>query len=378
MFIILILLAVMGLITTDIFVPSLPTIGQVFHQSPNQTELTISLFLLAFALSQLFYGPVSDRFGRRPPLIFSLSLYIVGSLLCLFAPSFFLFCSGRVLQGLAVGGGLSLSRVVLRDSYSGQELAVKSSQMAIFVCLTPAFAPLIGGFLQAHFGFRSVFVILVLYGVALWSLLVFYFKETVKEREPSLKVARVLRQYRALLCNFQFMRYVIITGLGFSAIILYVNILPFIIQGTLHLSAKTNGEILLFAASGLTIAALVSSRAVKEISPRSLLRWALILLLIAGGFLMVTEFVWGTTLFALIPCIFLTTFACGFIFPNALALSFSEIQVNIGVAGAIYGFTQTFTSSLFNFSLNFIPHQGQMLLGLFYVGIAVLGLLLRA
>jgi hypothetical protein len=137
-----------------------------------------------------------------------------------------------------------------------------------------------------------------------------------------------------------------------------------------------NGEVLLLAASGLTIAALISSRIVRHVSPRALLYVGLSLLLISGLALVITEALWGSHLVILIPCIFLVTLGCGLVFPNALALSFAAINVNIGIAGAIYGFVQIFISMLVNFSLNFIPDQGQMLLGIFYVVLSAMGLLL--
>lgn len=376
MFAIIILLAVLSLMAIDIFVPSLPAISVYFGQTANHTELTVSLFLVGFAISQLFYGPISDRVGRKPPIIFGLSLFALGSLLCMLAPSFLLFCLGRAIEGIAVGGGLSLARVVLRDLYSGVTLAVKSSQMAIFICLAPAFAPFVGGILQNHFGFRAVFMFLLVYSLLLLTLIIFCLKEPLQHKEKSLSISRTLKHYRELLSNFHFLHYIFITGFSFSAIILYANILPFIIQQQLHLSATVNGEVLLLAASGLTIAALISSRIVKRIPPRTLLYVGLSLLITSGLLLMITEAIWGTHLFFLIPCIFLVTLACGFIFPNALALSFAAIHVNIGIAGAIYGFTQIFISTIINFLLNVIPHQGQMLLGVFYVVLSLAGLLL--
>ena len=204
MFIILILMAVLSLIATDIFAPSLPAIGAYFGQAANHTELSVSLFLVGFAFSQLIYGPISDRVGRKPPIVFGLSLFVAGSVLCMLAPSFELFCLGRVLEGIAVGAGLSLSRVVLRDLFSGMTLAVKSSHMAIFICLSPAVAPFVGGVLQNEFGFRAVFAFLSAYGIMLLMLVLFFFKEPLQHKEKSLSLSRTLKHYRELLGNFHF------------------------------------------------------------------------------------------------------------------------------------------------------------------------------
>ncbi|MDF2939714.1 MAG: ydhC 2 [Gammaproteobacteria bacterium] len=376
MFIITTLLAILGLIATDIFAPSLPAIAQVFHQSLNHTQLTISLFLLGFAFSQLIYGPISDKVGRKPPLIIGVILFTAGSLLCVLAPSFSLFCLGRIIQGIAVGSGLSLARVILRDCYHGTELAIKTSQMAIFVSLTPAIAPYIGGLLQEFFGYKAVFLFLFAYGLLLLVLLNTCFKETIKQKEKNLNLSLVLFHYKQLLTNYSFMRYVLVAGFAFSSIILYANVIPFIIQNQLHLSAKQNGEVLLFAALGLSLSSFISNRLVHKISSKKLIQVGLSILTLSGLMLIATEYLFSASLSTLMPLIFLITIACGFIFPNAVAVAFSQINVNIGIAGAIYGFVQIFTSGLINFLLNAIPEQGQALLGGFYVALGILGLAL--
>ncbi len=374
MFIIIVLAAVSGLIATDLYAPSLPAIALFFHQSINHTELTMSLFLVGFAFSQLFYGPISDYAGRKPLLILGTILFMLGSLLCVVTTSFSLFCVSRILQGLAAGAGLSLARVVMRDCYNGVLLAVKTSQMAIFIALTPAVAPLIGGVLQDFFGFRIVFAVLFAYGLLLFLLLCFGFRESIQHREANLSVTHIVKSYRNLLSNFHFMHYVLIAGLAFSAIILYANVMPFIVQVQLHFSAAINGVVLLLGALGVTVGAFTVSRVVKRISPRVPMQIGLILFSASGLLLILSNLIFGLHIFILAPLIFLVTLGCGLIFPTAVALAFSQIEVNIGIAGAIYGFTQIFTTMLINFCLNGISEQGQTLLGIFYLILGLIGL----
>lgn len=374
MFIITILTAILGLIATDIFVPSLPSIAIAFHQSFNHTELTISLFLVGFAISQLFYGPISDYTGRKAPLITGVFFFTLGSFICIVASSFNIFCLGRIIQGIGVGAGLSLARVIIRDCYTGTAIAVKTSQMAVFVALTPAVAPFIGGLLQHAFGFRSVFIFLFAYGILLLFLLTFYLKETIHQKEETLHLKHIFKTYHQLFRNFCFMRYVILSGLAFSAVILYANVVPFIIQNQMHLSARTNGTILLLAALGLCVSCFVNSRIVAYTGPKKLLLIGMGLLTLSGILLILSEYLFGLTLITLIPLMFLVTFACGFMFPNAVAMAFHNIHVKIGVAGALYGFFQISTSTLMNLLLNIIPNQGQIVLGIFYVALGICGL----
>jgi len=376
MFILIVLLAIMGLIGVDLFVPSLPNIALVFHETPNYTQLLSSLFLAGFALSQLFYGPLSDRFGRKPLLIIGSIIFIIGSLICLTAPTFALLCIGRAIQGIGVGAGLSLARVVIRDSYHGTVLAVKSSQIGMFVSLTPAIAPFVGGILQQNFGFRASFAFLLLYGLIVITLLCTIFKETIKQKNANLTVKSTITNYIDLLKNVMFMRYVIIAGLAFSSIIVYVNTLPFILQNQLHLSATDIGKIILFAALGVSSGSFISSKYVKKFSPQKLVHLGLLFYLSGGLLFTLSAYFFGTHLFILIPILFLITIACGFIFPNALAICFAQVSTNIGIAGAIYGSMQIFIAMLTNFLLNIITHQNQSLLGLFYIAFGLIGLVL--
>src|SRR3990167_4949881 len=376
MFIITVFLSILGLICTDIFVPSLPHIAAFFHQTKGDTQLTISLFLAGFAISQLFYGPFSDYYGRRPPLIVGTLLFIAGSVVCIFATVFDWLLVGRVIQGIGVGAGLSLARVILRDCYQGTELAIRSSKVGMCVSLTPALAPFLGGVLQQQFGFRSSFIFMFLYGLLILTLLLFFFKETIHHKNKNLTMRHTVTQYGTLLKNRLFIRYVMTSGLAFSAIILYANIMPFIAQNQLKLSPVENGLVILLAALGICFGSFISSKTVAKLTPEKLVNMSLLSFAIAGFLLILTQTLFGTMLVFLIPLVFLSTISCGIIFPNAIALCFTHIKCNIGIAGAIYGTVQVSIAMITNFLLNTITYQNQDLLGLFYLGIGIIGILL--
>lgn len=376
MFLVIVLSAILGLIGTDIFVPSLPQLATTFHQAPNQAQLTVSLFLAGFALSQLIYGPVSDRFGRKKPLMIGTCIFVVGSLICLIAHTFGTLCLGRIIQGLGVGAGLSLARVILRDCYMGTELAIKTARVAIFVSLTPALAPFLGGILQQHFGFYASFVFMLGYGLVLLFLILTRFKETIQKKNLELSFSSTLTNYIGLLKNSGFMRYAIIAGLAFSSIIIYANVVPFIAQNQFHLSAIGSGALLLVSALGICLGSLISSKIVARLGPAYLINLGLILYMSNGLVLLASHYFFPHTLALLILPLILITMGCGFIFPNAIALCFSDIKTNIGTAGSIYGAMQTFISMLFNFALNLISTQNQTLLGILYFLIGLMGVII--
>ncbi len=376
MFAIVMMMAILSLMATDLFVPSLPALGHAMNQPVNTIQLTVTLFLLGFAVSQLFYGAVSDRLGRRPPIIVGTSLFVIGSLVCLLAQDFNWLCIGRIIQGIGAGAGLSLSRVILRDSYQGTELAVKNSHLSIFFSISPAIAPCLGGFLQSWFGYRASFVFMFVYGVVLLFLVTFYLKESIQHKHHTLSFIEVVKTYGEFLTNFMFMRYVLNAGMAFGAIILYACIVPFIVQDQLHLTAVDSGYILLMSTLGLTVTALVASKLVHRFHCYLLSKVGLLMLISSGILLIITQLCFGTHLGIVVPLLFLASMSCGLLFPSSLTLAFAQIHTKIGIAGAVYGSIQITISVLINLVLNRITDQGQAVLGIFYVVMGLIGLAL--
>jgi len=181
------------------------------------------------------------------------------------------------------------------------------------------------------------------------------------------------------LCkNQHFIHYAILAGLAFSAIILYANTMPFIIENQLHLGPSASGICLLLGALGICVGSFVSSKIVARTGSAKLIYIGLSLYCSMGLILLFTYYFIGTSLYSLLPCLFFITIGCGFIFPNALTLSFASIQSHIGIAGAIYGSLQTALSMLVNLFLNNLSTQNQMLLGSLYLIIGLIGLSLSA
>ncbi len=259
-------------------------------------------------------------------LLIGALIFVIGSIVCVEANSFDILCVGRIIQGIGVGAGLSLARVILRDCYQGTALAIKSSQVGTFVSLTPALAPLLGGILQQHFGYHASFVFMLVYGLLLMCSL-FFFKETIQTKTKTLSVRNSLLTYAQLLQNGSFIRFSAISGMAFTAIILYANIMPFIVQNTLHYSARSNGIILLIAALGVSSGAWINSqlvRMVNRISSVVLIKVGLIIFITNGLLMILLTSIFGVYLAFLIPLIFIIAMSCGSIFPMRLRFVFRD------------------------------------------------------
>ena len=150
-------LVAFGAISTDLYLPSLPAIGAGFAADISQVQLTLSVFLVGFAVSQAVYGPLSDRFGRRPVLLGGLSIYLIASLACMTAPGIGSLIAWRFVQALGACTGVVLGRAIVRDVYGREGAARMLSYMGMAMALAPALGPILGGYLQVWFGWRANF-----------------------------------------------------------------------------------------------------------------------------------------------------------------------------------------------------------------------------
>jgi MFS transporter, DHA1 family, multidrug resistance protein len=178
------LLTGLGPLSMDMYLPSLPAIGEALHASTAQVQLTISSYLLGFAVGQILYGPISDRFGRRPVILAALILYGIGSVFCAVTQSIETLTAVRFVQALGGAGAIVLARAVVRDLYSGVRAGRELSLMGSITAFAPIVAPAIGGVLQIAFGWRASFVLLVIFALCAGAAAARLLPETLKERAP--------------------------------------------------------------------------------------------------------------------------------------------------------------------------------------------------
>ena len=196
-------LSAVGPLTTDMYLPSLPDIARQLDASTAQVQLTISAYLIGFAVGQIFYGPVSDRHGRKPVLLAAIALYCVASLACALSTSIEMLIVARAFQALGGSGGIVLARAIVRDIYSGARAGRELSLIASVMALAPVLAPIAGGLVQTGFGWRATFLVLVLAGLAgagtIWALL----PETLNMRaaEPVSLASMARHRARSAQCG---------------------------------------------------------------------------------------------------------------------------------------------------------------------------------
>lgn len=217
-------LGMAGALAIDTYLPSMPAIGREFGVGPVAVQQTLSVFLFTFAFMMLFYGTLSDSFGRRRVILIALVLYTIGSLGAVFAPSFGWLLACRALQGLSAGAGSVVGQAIVQDRFKGAEAQKMMSNMMMVFGLAPAIAPIIGGWLHVHFGWRSTFLFLAAFGVLLIAMTLRLLPESLPpEKRQGFHLGTIARNYMLVLRHPQFLLLSLSVGLAFGGLSLYIG-----------------------------------------------------------------------------------------------------------------------------------------------------------
>ncbi len=217
-------LTALGPLSTDMYLPSLPALTGEFATDVGRVQLTLSLFLVGFAVTQLIYGPVSDRFGRKGPILFGLGLYVVATLACTFAWSIEALIAGRFLQALGACAGVVLGRAVVRDLFTRERAARMLAYLGMAMSFAPMLAPTIGGYLQLAFGWQSVFVAQAAFGLTLLVLAWRKLPESNKTPDPhALAPGRMLRNYATLLSSRRYLGFALAVATGYAGLFSWIS-----------------------------------------------------------------------------------------------------------------------------------------------------------
>ncbi|GAB3454287.1 alcaligin export MFS transporter Bcr [Massilia terrae] len=236
MTVVLACLGMVGALAIDTYLPSMPAIGRVFEVGPVAVQQTLSVFIFCFAFMMLFYGTLSDSFGRRPVLLGALALYVLASAGAALAPSFGWLLACRALQGLAAGSGSVIGQAIVQDRFSGAKAQKMMSHIMMVFGLAPAIAPILGGALDVHFGWRSTFVFLSVFGALMIVLCLKMLPESLPaEKRHAFHPVVIARNYLMVLKHTRFLLLSLSVGLAFGGLSLYIGAAANFVMEILHL-----------------------------------------------------------------------------------------------------------------------------------------------
>ena len=359
-----------GQVGVSIYLPSLPLISRELGVSQADVQQLVTLFLLGFGLSQLFYGPLSDAIGRRPVFLLGQGIYLVGTLMCVMLPdNYTALIAGRLLQGLGAGSASVLGRSVIRDSYSGSQLIQALSYMSITASILPILAPVAGGWIAWHFGWQSVFSFVLVYLLAIFTLGYFILPETLPHAVTKFNIKKTLLGYWHLSRNYQVISSASYNWIGYLSSLVSVSLLPFLLQEGLKLSAADYGEVMIIPSAGLLTGSLILNRLNKRFTTNQLMYLAASIMMLAGCWLILNEMSLRNLIFSFT----LLTIAQGISFPLSISMLLAPHSKQVGAVSALSGSVQMCIAGLVGGFL--IKHliNNQTSLGIFYVltGLAI-------
>src|SRR3954449_7132733 len=303
-----------GPLSIDMYLPAFPEIAASLHASAAQVQLTLTACVAGLALRQLGVGPLSDRLGRRGPLMIAMSVYSVASVACAVAPSAPALMGLRFVQGLAGAGGVVIARAVVRDLHSGAAAVRLFSSLMLVTGLAPILAPLAGGQVLAVASWRGIFIVLATLSALLALIVALGLRETLPpERRSDRGLRRTLAIMRALLRDRWFVGHALAGGLGFGALFAYISGSPFVLQGIYGVSPQLYS--VLFAVNGLGLIAgsQVNARLVGRYGPAVLLRAGLTTIAGAAGVLLLVVSLGGLGVVAVLIPMFVVVSSLSFV-----------------------------------------------------------------
>jgi DHA1 family bicyclomycin/chloramphenicol resistance-like MFS transporter len=330
-----------GALAIDTYLPSIPAIGREFNVGPLAVQQTLSIFLFCFAFMMLFYGTLSDSFGRRPVIMVALVFYTLASLGAVFAPTFGWLLVCRALQGLSAGAGSVIGAAIVQDRFSGPQAQKMMSQIMMVFGLAPAVAPVLGGWLHVHFGWRSTFVFLFAFGTLMLLLVWRALPESLpKEKRHAFHPGAIAANYLKVLRNPRFLLLSLTLGMAFGGLSLYIGSAANFVMEILHLPETAFGWMFIPLISGMVIGSAWGGKVAARISPTRM-KWIGFAIMGAGGLigvaynlLFVAQVPW-----AVLP-LMIFTFGLAVAMPAIQLTAFALFPDNRGLSSSMLSFIQ--------------------------------------
>lgn len=346
-------LTAIGPFAIDMYLPAFPTIAANLGVPRGDVERTLAAYLIGLAMAQVFYGPMADRYGRKPPLLVGLTLFMIASLGCALSGSVEALTGWRVVQAMGGAAGIVIPRAVIRDHYETHEAARAMSLLMLIMGLAPILAPLAGGQLLAITSWRSLFWVMLAGGAMLMAAVILIMKESLApERVVPLRWETILRNYRDLFAHRGFMAHSLAGGFGQAGMFAYIIGSPRVFIELYGVPPQYYGLLFGTNALSLIVCSQISARLLRTYTPRQLQRRALTSLACASLAAVALTLVGWMTLPLLMLCLISYMGSQGFVNPNSAALALSDQGKRLGAASALLGTLQLSCGALAGFAVS--------------------------
>jgi DHA1 family bicyclomycin/chloramphenicol resistance-like MFS transporter len=324
----------------DMYLPTLPALERYFSTDTASVQHTLASFFVGLAIGQLFYGPLADRYGRKPPLYFGLALYVLVSAGCALAPSIGSLIVLRFLQALSGCAGMVVARAVVRDLYDHQESARVFSILLMVMGIAPIVAPLAGGYLLTWFGWRSIFWVLALFGAACLVAVKVALPETIPRNIARVPLSAALANYASLLGDRRYLGYALSGGFGQAGMFAYISGSPFVFIDLYGVPAQAFGWLFGLNAIGIVAFTQANRRLLLRYDADRVLGTANFVAALFCLALLGMAFTNAAGLIGILVPLFFVVSLRGLTFPNASAGAMAPFPEKAGSASALLGSVQ--------------------------------------
>lgn len=375
----ILLLTVIGQTAVDIYLPSLPSMVHDLNTTATIIQLSLTTFLIGFAVSQLIYGPLSDRYGRKPILLIGLIIFLTGTLICVFSTHVDWLLIGRIIQGLGVGAASMMSRAISRAIFEGKALAKISAYVAMSWAVIPILAPLLGSYIQTYLGWRYNFGLLMLIALLLIISVTILMPETRADHVKTSQASPLIT-YKLLLSNKVFLKYILCVMILYGIFVDFNIAGPFLLQNIFSQSVVAYGWWVVLVASGYIIGSYLSSRLIYYLDSHRIISIGILGLLIFSVLMSILAIVKIQSLFILVIPMFFILGCSGLVYPQCISESLSPFPKIAGSAGALFGFMVFLGGSLASAIIshlsenNVIPLASMILVQVILVSVIYFGI----
>ncbi|EPJ47270.1 MAG: hypothetical protein OFPII_14610 [Osedax symbiont Rs1] len=354
---ILIMLSALGPVALNIFLPSMPNLTESLRTSYDISQLTLTLYLVATALSQLILGPLSDKYGRRPIILAGVAVYIVASFSCAFAVNIEQLIIGRIFQAAGGCAGLVVTRAMVRDLYDQNKATSILGYMTMIMAIAPMMSPIIGGYLDQWSSWRASFYLVSVLGLMVFMLSFNKLHETNHQLVADMKLGNIIAKYRLLIVQRQYLGYVLGTSFGSAVFFAFIAGAPFYATKVLGLQPSEYGFYFIMVSCGYMSGNFISGRFATRLCGRLMLKMSSVVLTLGICVLIYFSYIgYDHPAYLFIP---MSLVACsnGIAIPNGMSGAISAVPKLAGTASGLAGFMQISLGAAITFIVGYF-HNG--------------------